>query len=335
MTEAGTLSILKMVGVIMRDLALRILRTSIMTLSIALYFSSSWGAKYAGDFLYLGAGARPLSLGGAYVASGGDVLAGYYNPAGLSTLENSETIFMHSETFGSLLNHDFLAYARPAGGEDNRAAFAVSLYRLGGGGILVTAVDQTGRYRVIREESHADYVGYFSYGRQFGNRLSGGLTAKLIYRDIVDESAFGLGVDLGGLYRLAEWANVGINLQDIPSTLISYTTGMKQRVNPTAKAGLILTGARGDFDGALIADVDTRFEGRDYAAQISTGPFSFDTHLGLEILFKEKLAARVGSDIGNLTLGAGLQFSRFVVDVAMRDHSDLDNTFLVSFMMRF
>ncbi len=106
-------------------------------------------------------------------------------------------------------------------------------------------------------------------------------------------------------------------------------------MNPTAKAGLILTGARGDFDGALIADVDTRFEGRDYAAQISTGPFSFDTHVGLEILFKEKLAARVGSDIGNLTLGAGLQFSRFVVDVAMRDHSDLDNTFLVSFMMRF
>ena len=318
----------------MRGLDLKIIKVSALALIIAFGFTSARGAKYAGDFLYLGAGARPLSLGGAYVASAGDILSGYYNPAGLSILERSQSIFMHSETFGSLLNHDYLAYARPVGGEGNQAAFAVSLYRLGGGGILVTTVDQTGRFRVVREESHADYVGYFSYGRKFGNRLSGGLTTKLIYRDIVDETAIGLGVDIGAIYDLAGWAKVGINLQDIPSTLISYTTGLKQRVNPTAKIGTALRGSRGNFDGSLFADLDTRFEGRDYAAQASIGQVSIDTHFGLEILYKEKLSARVGTDTGNLTLGAGLSFSRFVVDIAMRDHSDLDNTFLVSLLMQ-
>ncbi|MEE9553728.1 MAG: PorV/PorQ family protein [candidate division Zixibacteria bacterium] len=306
----------------------------ISALILALSFTGARAAKYAGDFMYLGAGGRPLALGGAYAAYGGDVLAGYYNPAGLSFVERSQSVFMHSETFGSLLNHDFLAYTRPIGNENNRAAFAVSLYRLGGGGILVTRVDQTGRFRVIREDNHADYVGYISYGRLFGSSLSAGITAKLIYRDIVDESAIGLGIDIGAIYDLARWAKVGINLQDIPSTLISYTTGMKQRVNPTAKIGFALTGSKGKFEGSLLADMDTRFEGRDYASQISAGPVSFDSHFGVEVVYWEKLSARVGSDVGNLTLGAGLRFDRFTIDIAMRDHSDLDNTFLVSMIMR-
>lgn len=295
--------------------------------------SQALGAKYAGDFMYLGAGGRPLALGGAYVASGGDILSGYYNPAGLSFLERPQAIFMHSETFGSLLNHDFLAYARPLGAEPEQA-FSVSLYRLGGGGIIVTTVDQTGRFRMVSEENHADYVGYFSYGRRFGSRLSGGVTAKLIYRDIVDESAFGLGLDLGALYSLTDWADVGLSLQDFPSTLLSYTTGLKQRVNPMAKIGTGLHGRRGDFAASLFADADIQFEGRRYSSQVHFGRISFDSHLGLETVYKDKIAARVGSDIGNLTLGVGLKFNKFAVDIAMRDHSDLDNTYLVSLIVQ-
>jgi hypothetical protein len=293
------------------------------------------GVKYAGEFLYLGVGGRPLSLGGAYVAEKGDVLAGYYNPAGLSSLKGQEASFMHSETFGSLLNHDFLAYGRPLYSGDRRAAMAVSLYRLGGGGVIITTIDQFGRIRMVDEESHADYVGYFSYGRSFGQRLSAGLTAKLIYRDIVDESAAGIGFDIGAIYSLNGWADVGVNLQDAPGTVISYSTGLKERVNTTAKMGLKLHGKRGRFSSALFADADLRFEGRDYSAQLSAGPLSFDSHLGLEIMYLNKLAARIGSDVGNLTLGAGLRINRLLIDIAMRDHSDLDNTYLVSAAFQF
>jgi len=303
-------------------------------LSIALA-TPVFGAKYAGDFMYLGAGGRPLSLGGAYVASSGDVLSGYYNPAGLSSLEQPQAIFMHSETFGSLLNHDFLAYARPMGVDGKQAAFAVSLYRLGGGGIIVTEVDQTGHFRILSEENHADYVAYLSYGRRFGSRLSGGLSAKLIYRDIVDESAFGMGLDIGALYRPSDWADFGINLQDIPGTLLSYTTGLKQSVNPTAKVGWGLHGGRGDFAGTFLADADIRFEGRKYSSQVDVGRISFDSHFGVETVYKGKISARAGSDVGALSLGAGLRFSRFMVDIAMKDHSDLDNSYLISLIAQF
>ena len=47
----------------------------------------SLATKYAGEFMYVGAGARSLALGGAYSALAGDVTTAYWNPAGLYALE--------------------------------------------------------------------------------------------------------------------------------------------------------------------------------------------------------------------------------------------------------
>jgi hypothetical protein len=302
-------------------------RTIIM---ILLFSASAHGAKYAGEFLNLGAGGRPLALGGSFMAAEGGVLSGYYNPAGLPFAERSQAVFMHSESFGSLLNHDFLAYSRPLDSSEKRAALGVSLYRLGGGGIYVTGVDQNDRYYIIREESHADYAGYFSYGREFNRKLYGGVTAKFIYRDIVDELAFGIGIDLGSIYSPTQWITFGLSLQDISTTLLSYSTGKKESIIPTARLGSALNSRRGRFGGAVYLDAETRFEGRDYAAQLSAGGISIDSHFGLEIDYHRVIFARIGSDVGNLTLGAGLRVKSLDIDIAMRNHSELDNTFLVS-----
>ncbi len=295
----------------------------------------SYSAKYAGEFLYLGVGGRPLALGGAYVAESGDVLSGYYNPAGLSAIGSQQAIFMHSETFGGLLSHDFVAYARPIGKMEDSTAIGVSLYRLGGGGIIVTGVDQTGRFYKVKEASHADYAGYLSYSKIFKNYVRIGASAKLIYRKIIDDSAYGIGLDLGALYSITDWADIGLNLQDITTTLLSYSTGNKESVNPTAKIGTKFHRQLGRFAGALFSDFDFRFEGRQYASQAHFGRISIDTHFGLELSYLDKIAARIGSDVGNLTLGAGLRFNRFTIDMALRQHSDLDNTFLGSLAIKF
>ena len=47
---------------------------------------ASWAASgYAGEFLAVGAGARGLALGGAYVALTNDATSGYWNPAALAS----------------------------------------------------------------------------------------------------------------------------------------------------------------------------------------------------------------------------------------------------------
>jgi hypothetical protein len=45
------------------------------------------GNKYAGEFLAIGVGGRPLGMGGAYVSMVSDVTAGYWNPGALARID--------------------------------------------------------------------------------------------------------------------------------------------------------------------------------------------------------------------------------------------------------
>ncbi|KPJ50147.1 MAG: hypothetical protein AMJ41_01805, partial [candidate division Zixibacteria bacterium DG_27] len=119
------------------------------------------GAKYAGEFLDFGVGARPLGMGSAYVALVDDVTSTYWNPAGLAQLKHREIMFMHAETFGNLLNHDYFGFALPLSGAS--ATLGVSLIYLGGGGIKLTDLDYSRpntqspydyAFRQVGEESH-------------------------------------------------------------------------------------------------------------------------------------------------------------------------------------
>jgi hypothetical protein len=278
--------------------------------------------KYAGEFMYLGVGARPLALGGAYTASDGDIFSTYYNPAGLTSLTGYQAAFMHSETFGSLLNHDYIAIAKS---QFNGVA-AVSMYRLGGGGILVTE-EHLGIFRVKKEASHADYVFSFAYGHKQTPRLDWGATAKIIYRKIVDVSAQGIGLDAGLRYRLRDDLTAALVMQDLTGTILSYSNDNKEIVNPTMKMGLGFSRSLGDFRGTVLGDADIRFEGRVSSAQFSQSWISADTHVGFEVGYKGVASVRIGSDIGNLTTGIGIKFSRYRVDLALLDHSDLDTSY--------
>ena len=135
---------------------------------------SSDAAKYAGEFMRLGLGARAWALGGAYVAAGGDATAVYWNPAGLATLNRRELLIMHAETFGALLNYDAVAFALPAPRYGSDLGVGFTLFRLGGGGIQRTAlanpalpVSDTNRVvRVGDLVGHSDWALYASLGKE-------------------------------------------------------------------------------------------------------------------------------------------------------------------------
>ena len=70
-------------------------------------------AKYAGEFLATGVGARALGMGGAHVALAEDGTAACWNPAGLSRLSRRQAGFMHSERFTGIVTYNYLGYAQP------------------------------------------------------------------------------------------------------------------------------------------------------------------------------------------------------------------------------
>lgn len=299
-------------------------------------------AKYAGEAFTLGVGARGMALGGAVVAGPFDGTAAYWNPAGLVALDSRYIVAMHAETFGSLLNHDFVSYvdARPRPNSSIKA-FGFYLYYLGGGGIKITALNEFERPYVVSEESHGDYLLAASIAGTLTDKIDFGLSAKIIYRDIGTETGKGLTADLGLLYHFRPTVAFGLMVTDITTGFIRYSgetfdSGANtESIYPAVKPGFSIQHSYREFTGRFVTSADIRFEGLKEAAQYWTGSLSADTHFGWEIDYRGLVFGRAGFDIGRFTAGGGIDIRNITVDFAYLHHSELDETFRVSAGYRF
>jgi hypothetical protein len=302
-----------------------------MLLMFSFWICPSRGAKYAGEPFHLGVGGRALGLGSAYVALSSDVTSGFWNPSGLVNVERAQFAFMHAETFGSLLNHDYLAAALPVGWRSDRTVAAFSVIRLGGGGIKLTEWDYVlNRPVVVKESGHADYQFLLSVGMRKAERLDLGVTAKVIYRDIAENSAVGIGADLGARYQISQVVSTALMIRDVTTTMLSYDTGTKESIYPTLLPGIALQKTYGDFALTGVADGELKFENYGEAAQLWQGSISLDMHVGLEVGYRGVAFGRLGSDAEKFTAGVGIAVSSFRTDLAYLKDADIDDSFRVS-----
>ena len=65
-------------------------------------------------FLKIGVGAEGISMGESQVAHTDDLYATFWNPAGLTSVRQSQFGFMHNEWFGDI-NHEYIGFAQPLG----------------------------------------------------------------------------------------------------------------------------------------------------------------------------------------------------------------------------
>ncbi len=314
-----------------------------LVFSVFLILSSSvCAAKYAGDAFSLGVGGRGLALGGAVVAGPFDATAAYWNPAGMNRLTGRNVVAMHAETFGSLLNQDYVSYidVRPKNSSFIQS-FGFYLYYLGGGGIKITQLNEFDRPYVVSEESHGDFLLSAALAGKLSSRLDFGISAKIIFRDIGTESGKGLTADAGMLYDLNETIVLGLMITDITTGFIRYSGDTfgdgsnTESIYPTIKPGVKLVHSYSDFTGRFMVSGDVKFEHLGDAAQYHAGSVSLDSHYGWEVDYRSMLFGRAGFDIGRFTAGAGVDVKNIIVDFAYLHHSELDETFRVSAAYRF
>lgn len=147
------------------------------------------------QFLKIGAGARPISMGGAYTALANDILSIYWNPAGLARVGGTgEATFNHSEWLAST-QFDFAAFSLNAGNIGS-IGFQVTSFRVPEDVVrTVRDPDGTGQFF----DSNSISLG-LTFARRLTDRFSIGITGKFIQENIFNETARGGAFDIGILY---------------------------------------------------------------------------------------------------------------------------------------
>lgn len=339
------------------------MKNQLLLLTVSSLFTAqslAQAPKYSNEFLSIGVGARGLAMSKSQVASVSDVTAAYWNPAGLTGIQNNlQVAGQHAEYFAGIAKYDYAGVATKI---DSSSALAFSFVRFGVDDIPNTTdlIDQAGRvnYDRITSFSAADYAFMLSYAKKLNvPGLSVGGNAKVIYRQIGDMAkAWGFGLDAGVQYHKGQW-RFGAMGRDITSTFNAWSFTLDDRMievfeatnNEIPQNGLEITlpklviGAGRKFNikdrvGILAefnADITT--DGRRNVL-ISGDPFSIDPNLGLEIDYKDIFYVRGGvgnlqrikAEIGNYyeytfqpNLGVGVHIKETLsIDYALTDIGD-------------
>lgn len=287
----------------------------ILTLGLTVNLSAS-GTQVA-DFLNIDVSALQASFGGAGAALSDDISASYYNPAGLSMVDQSGINFMHNMWYQDI-SYEFFGGAFAI---NKKSTVAVSAAYLHMGEIeSYNALNQS-------DGSFTAYslAGIAAYSYNISNRLSIGLSGKYISEKLADTEASGFAVDLGAQYYHDIIAfgvvlnNLGPKIKyesdsfNLP-TAVSVGASYEPFIFPVK----ILAGARVPFDGKT----------------------SFST--GLEYRLSDFLSLRSG--VGGLgaeeasntfNFGAGFNVAGIEIDYAFNPGGDLGQTHFFSFTLSF
>lgn len=178
----------------------------------------------AGSFSRIGVGGRALALGGAYVAIAEGPTAGYWNPAGLAQLEALSLEAMYTNWLGADIHYQHLGGA----GQPPFLSLGGTPIALALNWLSVSIPDipweEEGVYGTFTAWSHLVLLSA-GWSLPWVPEVSVGLTGKVYHDRILEGRSWGLGVDLGLLWR-GEIAGLplqlGISTTDVGTTRVQW-----------------------------------------------------------------------------------------------------------------
>jgi len=147
------------------------------------------------QFLEIGMGARATGMGEAYTVMVNDASAVFWNPAGLADVQGNN-LFTAYNQWPADISIGGLSLARNFG---NLGTIGISTVYLMTDDMEITTIDQpegTGDYFSI-----SNYALGLTYSRYLTDKVSVGITTKLVHEEYYDFGYTTWALDLGTLYR--------------------------------------------------------------------------------------------------------------------------------------
>ncbi len=166
-------------------------------------------ATSIGQFLKLEYGAAGAALGGAYTALASGPAAMAWNPAGITSSTGPELYMSNNKLYADISN-SYLGFTIPIGGGNT---FGVVAQYMNSGDMEVTTLeypDGTG------EQFQATGLALgISFARQLTDRLSVGVSSKMVRETIYRESASTFAFDIGSNFDLGIYGLIlGMSIQN-------------------------------------------------------------------------------------------------------------------------
>lgn len=230
-----------------------------------LILSQSLLAGIPGAFVDIGYGARPMGMGGAFVALANDAHAVLWNPAGLTRLKSNNATFMWTKQF-ELIPYYFFAAGRSVSKSFSLGAAAISS---GDKTLRETTVLLSLAYK-SQEPSLNNFklgITFKLRNSSFGNNSDGG-------ENQIKGEAFGIGMDLGFQWRVTAKFYTGLILRDLISPVSYHNKTLdksySEPVPPALRFGAVCSAIKNlllaaDWDKALSDDThDKLHAGMEY-----------------------------------------------------------------------
>ncbi|MBW6516530.1 MAG: hypothetical protein K0B81_07960 [Candidatus Cloacimonetes bacterium] len=307
--------------------------------------------RYAGDFLEIGSGVRAIGMGGAFSAIANDGSAIYWNSSGISQLKRIEIGLMRAYLYEGLAYYDHITYCQPL---PNDVTIGLNWTRLTIPDIPVfseqhlvgTTIDQRVTFPDLQltavpdaKFTSTDDIIQFAFSKNIQHDLAlgwlffelpvdiyFGANIKYLSRKIQDYSGTGTGFDISVLTRQylyrwfdARWLgtlSIGINVQDIGGTSISWDTISRQsdEIVMNTKLGFAYEQPLERIKSTLLLATDT-----DYHV------YGQKQRWGIEYTYDKLISGRFGYYDDNQAAGLSLMMFDVSVDYAFITN-DLGNT---------
>ncbi|MBS3767625.1 MAG: conjugal transfer protein TraF [Candidatus Cloacimonetes bacterium] len=268
------------------------------------------------NFIGLNQGSKPMAMGGAYTALANDPTAVFWNPAGLTQLDNYQVIASHQNLFGidNLYNE--------------MAAVTFPFYKINWG---------VGWRQVNLINTYYEQIISLSVAKAFvvsgQKEIRLGFTLKNMAAVVSDD------------FAEADNPSTDILGIDFPGKF-SADMGLQYRPNPRFGLGFILENIiEPEFEFVSESEKVKRnfrlgatYNWRDNANFVLDYEWNRDRslwHIGAELWFFDVFAPRIGMNGEDLTVGFGIKTKKWIFDGAVLTNKNLGSTYRISFGLIF